>query len=325
VTDVSLTHPIILSDGAQVLPAHVTETVRAYQRADKAEATIRAYKRDALAFDIWCREQGLSGSIPASPEVMAAFLASEAERGVKASTISRRAAAISYAHKLTGHLDPNESEHVRTVLRGIRRTIGAATKQKAPATAEILAAMLSHCPPTLAGKRDRAILALGFSAALRRSELVGLNVEDITEEKDGLRLVIRKSKTDQEGRGQEVAVPHGRHLRPVAAVREWPAAAHIKEGPLFRPVSRSGRVRGDVRLTGHSVAALVKHYASKVGLSVDDFGAHSLRSGFVTTAADRDVELTRIMDVTRHKDVRIVTGYVRRANLFEGHAGASFL
>jgi integrase len=185
--------------------------------------------------------------------------------------------------------------------------------------------MLSHCPSTLAGKRDRAILALGFSGAFRRSELVGLNVEDLADDPDGLRVTIRRSKTDQEGRGQEVAIPHGRHLRPVRAVKEWLAAAGLTSGPLFRPVSRSGTVRGEARLTDRSVADLVKRYAGRIGLAVDDFGAHSLRAGFVTTAADRDVELTRIMDVTRHKDVRTVTGYVRRANLFKGHAGASFL
>jgi integrase len=244
---------------------------------------------------------------------------------VRASTISRRAAAIRYAHKLAGHPDPTETEHVRTALRGIRRTLRTATRQKAPATAEILAAMLSHCPQTLTGKRDRAILALGFAAALRRSEMAALNVEDLREDKDGLRVQIRKSKTDQEGRGQEVAVPHGRHLKPVAVVKEWLSASGITEGPLFRPVSRSGNVRGAARLTDRSIADIVKRYAGRIGLNMDDFGAHSLRAGFITTAADRDVELTRIMDVSRHRDVRTVTGYVRRANLFKGHAGASFL
>ncbi|MCB5177587.1 site-specific integrase [Microvirga lenta] len=307
------------------LPAEVSETVRSYQRAEKATSTIRAYKSDALLFDRWCRAQGLGGSIPSLAHVVAAFLVQEAERGAKASTISRRAAAIRYAHKLMGSPDPTEGEEVRSAIRGIRRRIGAASRQKAPATAEIIGAMLSHCPPTLAGKRDRAVLALGFSGAFRRSELVALDVEDLVDDREGLRVVIRKSKTDQEGRGHVIAVPHGRHIKPVALVKEWLAAAGITSGPLFRPVSRSGTVRGAVRLTDRSVANLVKHYAAKVGLDASDFGAHSLRAGFVTTAADRDVELTRIMDVTRHKDVRTVTGYVRRANLFKGHAGSSFL
>jgi integrase len=106
---------------------------------------------------------------------------------------------------------------------------------------------------------------LGFSGAFRRSELVALNVEDLTEEADGLRVVIRKSKTDQEGRGQEIAIPHGRHIRPVAAVKDWLNAAGITHGPLFRPVSRSGKVRADARLTDRSVADLVKRYAGRIG------------------------------------------------------------
>jgi len=307
------------------LPIAFLETVRTYQRADKADATIRAYTSDAVLFDVWCRERGLAGSVPASPEMVAAFLTSEAERGVKASTISRRTAAIRYAHKLAGQPDPTESEHVKSAVRGIRRTIGSAQTRKAPATAEIVGAMLSHCPPGLAGKRDRAILALGFSGAFRRSELAALDVSDLVDDRDGLRVTIRRSKTDQEGRGHEIAIPHGRHLKPVAAVKDWLEAAGITDGALFRPISRSGNVRGDARLTDKSIAELVKRYAARVGLQASDFGAHSLRAGFVTTAADRDVELTRIMDVTRHKDVRTVTGYVRRANLFKGHAGSSFL
>jgi site-specific recombinase XerD len=307
------------------LAPEAREKVRSYQRAEKAEATVRAYKSDALLFDAWCREHGFPRSVPASAEMVSGFLAHEAERGVKASTISRRAAAIRYAHKLAGHPDPLQSEQVRSTLRGIRRTIGTAQAQKAPATVELVITMLSHCPQTLAGKRDRAILALGFSGAFRRSELAALDVADLRMEKDGIRVQIRRSKTDQEGKGQEVAIPHGRHLRPVEALTEWLEAAQIREGAVFRPVSRSGKVRGFARLTDRSIAEIVKRYAGRIGLNVDDFAAHSLRAGFVTTAADREVELTRIMDVTRHKDVRTVTGYVRRANLFKGHAGSSFL
>src|SRR5215210_430658 len=214
------------------------EAVRAYQRRAKAKATVTAYRSDALIFDLWCREHGKAGSIPASPATVAAFLVAEAERGVKASTIGRRAAAIRYAHKLAGQPDPTESEDVRSAMQGVRRTIGAAQRQKALATAEVLAAMLSHTPATLIGARDRAILALGFSGAFRRSELVALDVEDLADAPEGLRVTIRKSKTDQEGRGQEIAIPHGRHVKPVAAVKDWIAAAGITSGPLFRHRAR---------------------------------------------------------------------------------------
>ena len=313
---------VVLSSGVESeggLPAAAMASVRTFQLADESPATAKAYRGDAQIFDAWCRGQGLPGSIPAAPETVAAFLAAEAERGVKASTIGRRAAAIAYAHKLLGLADPTAHEGVKTTLRGISR-------QKAPATAEILTTMLAHCPDTLAGKRDRALLALGFSGAFRRSELAALDVEDLTDDPDGLRVHIRKSKTDQEGRGQEIAVPHGRHLKPVAAVKAWLEAAGITSGPVFRPVSRSGTMRqGGARLTDRSIASIIKAYAARAGLDVAQFSGHSLRAGFVTTAAERDVALTRIMDVTRHRDVRAVTGYVRRANLFKGHAGSGFL
>jgi len=262
--------------------------------------------------------------MPAAPDTVAAFLAHEAQAGVKAATINRRTAAIRYAHRAAGLHDPTEGETVSRVVRGIRRTIGTAQKQKSPATAEIVGAMLSHCPKTTGGKRDRALLALGFAGAFRRSELAMLTMDDLRHIAEGLQITIRKSKTDQESGGQTIAVPHGRHIKPVQALCEWLEAAGITEGPVFRPVARSGRVRS-VALSDQSVGDIVKKYAGLAGLDVEDFGGHSLRAGFVTTAAEDDVSESRIMDVTRHRDSRTVRGYIRRANLFKGHAGASFL
>lgn len=240
-------------------------------------------------------------------------------------TLNRRVAAIGYAHRVLELADPTQSEAVKRVLRGIRRTIGTAATQKAPATIEVVLAMLQHCPPTLAGLRDRALLSLGFAGALRRSELVGLDVEDLQATQEGLVIRLRRSKTDQEGAGQDIAILNGRHLRAVDAVSAWIQTADIRSGPLFLPVSRGGHVRRRARLTDRSVATLVKTYAEKAGQDPALFSGHSLRAGFVTTAADRDVSESRIMDVTRHKDTRTVRGYIRRANLFKGHAGASFL
>ncbi|MDB5964161.1 MAG: integrase [Polaromonas sp.] len=305
------------------LPAPAQALADSFAMAEKAASTMRAYRSDARVFDAWCTGHGVR-AFPAEPSTVAAFLASEAKRGVKASTIARRAAAIRYAHKARDLPDPTASEQVRRVSRGIRRTIGTAPTQKAPATAEIVAAMLSHCPPGAAGRRDRALLALGFAGAFRRSELVALDVADLIEVADGYRVLIRRSKTDQEAAGQEVAILHGRHILPVRAVQDWLAVSGITEGPLFRPIARSGRVL-DARLTDRSIADVVKKYARAVGLDPATFSGHSLRAGFVTTAAERDVNESRIMDVTRHKDSRTVRGYVRRASMFKGHAGSSFL
>ncbi|WP_238193576.1 site-specific integrase [Methylobacterium frigidaeris] len=312
------------------LPAEAASLVEAYQRASKADATVRAYRGDAAAFEAWCSRYGFR-SLPASPEAVAGFLVAEAEAGRAASTIGRRLAAIKYAHKLARLPDPTEDEAVRATLKGIRRKVGTAPDQKAAATAEVLAAMLMRTPDTLTGKRDRALLALGFAGAFRRSELVALDVEDLREDPEGLRVRVRRSKVDQEGAGLEKAIPAGRFIRPVALLRDWLDAAGIIEGPVFRPVSRSGRVRAVAnlanppRLTCQAVADIVKRYATAAGLDASTFGAHSLRAGYITTAAERGADLARIMDQSGHRDTRTVVGYIRRANAFKGHSGDGFL
>ena len=306
------------------LPAEAVALVQDYQRASKAGATVRAYKSDAAAFTAWCASHGIP-SLPAAPASVAAFLSHEAKAGLASSTIARRLAAISYAHKLAAHADPAAHETVRAVMKGIRRRPDATTTQKSAATAELLSAMLSHAPAGLAGKRDRALLALGFAGAFRRSELAALDVADLRDDREGLRVMVRRSKTDQEGKGIEKAVPHGRFIRPVALLREWLDAAGIVEGPVFRPVSRSGRVRLGARLTDRSIGDLVKRYAAAAGFDPALFGGHSLRAGFITTAAERGADMARIMDVSGHRDPRTVVGYIRRANAFKGHAGGGFL
>lgn len=318
------TQTLSSSDHTPALAADL-DLADTFALAEKSPATIRAYKSDAATFDAWCRSRGLAVSLPSTPDLVAAFLAADAASGSKASTVARRAAAIRYAHRVASMDDPTQHEAVRRVLRGIRRTIGAKPEQKAPATAEVVIAMMSHAPRTLTGMRDRALLALGFAGAFRRSELAALDVSDLAFVTDGVRVTIRRSKTDQEAQGQEIAIPHGRSLKPVAALRAWLDAAKITEGPVFRPVSRSGNVRGDARLTPDSIARVVKGYADAAGYDAGQFSGHSLRAGFVTTAADYDVTESRIMDVTRHKDSRTVRTYIRRANLFKHSAGTSFL
>lgn len=315
---------------SNALPAEAAAIVRAYQQASKADSTIRAYRSDAIVFQNWCARFGFR-SLPATPESVAAFIVAEAEDGRAASTLGRRMAAIRHAHKLASLPDPTEYEGVRAAMRGARRKVGVAPTQKTAATADILAALLMRTPDTLAGKRDRALLALGFAGAFRRSELVALDVEDLREDPEGLRVVVRRSKVDQEGRGFEKAIPHGRFIRPVALVREWLDAAGITTGPVFRPVSRSGNVRvanvlgGNVRLTTQTVADIIKRYCAAAGLDASTFGAHSLRTGYITSAAERGADLARIMDQSGHRDPRTVVGYIRRANAFKGHSGSGFL
>ncbi|MGH1592374.1 site-specific integrase (plasmid) [Methylobacterium phyllosphaerae] len=315
------------------LPVEAAAIVRAYQRASKADSTVRAYRSDVQVFQDWCARFGFR-SLPASPEAVAGFLAAEAEAGRSVSTIGRRLAAIRYGHKLVKAADPTDDEDVRATMKGIRRRVGVAPTQKAAATVDVLQMLLARTPDTLTGKRDRALLALGFAGAFRRSELVALDVEDLREDPDGLRVMVRRSKVDQEGRGFEKAIPTGRFIRPVALVREWLDAAGITSGPVFRPVSRSGRVRATKpdnvsleppRLTDRSVANILQAYCTAAGLDASTFGAHSLRAGYITTAAERGADLARIMDQSGHRDPRTVVGYIRRANAFKGHSGSGFL
>jgi site-specific recombinase XerD len=318
-------HDLTLIDTA--LPGALTvaeiDTALRFAEAEKAQATRAAYASDWRDFAAWCAARGAT-PLPAHGGIVAAYLSDLADRGRKSSTIGRRAAAIGHRHKLAGHEPPTSQEGVRVVLRGIRRTIGAARAGKAPATADILTAMLRLCPPTLAGSRDRALLALGFAGAFRRSELVALEVADLTEAPDGLRVLIRRSKTDQEREGAEIAIPRGYRLRPVEAVQAWMAAAEISEGPLFRPVLKGGRIQREP-LSAFSAAQIVKRYAERAGLDPAAYAGHSLRSGFLTSAAESGASILKMIEVSRHKSVDVLRGYVRRADLFREHAGAAFL
>jgi len=299
------------------------EEAAGYARAEKAAATRRAYRSDFALFRAWCETKRIL-DLPAEPGTVAAFLAAEANRGTKSSTIGRRLAAIRYAHKLAGHEPPTNSEAVKATMRGIRRSLASAPARKAPATADKVLAMVAKVGTDLKGIRDRAILLLGFAGAFRRSELVALNIADLQFCKDGLRITIRKSKTDQEGFGATIAIARGSTACPVEAVHAWIKAASITDGPLFHPVTRTGMisVRG---LSARAVAELVKTYALRAGLKAADFSGHSLRSGFLTSAAAHGASVFKMMDVSRHKSIDTLRGYVRDAEMFRDHAGNGLL
>jgi site-specific recombinase XerD len=310
---------------AQNLPAALGPDLTAavdLARAEKALSTRKAYGTDFRLFKGWCEAKGVP-ALPASPETVAAFLASEAKTA-KPSTLGRRVAAIRYAHKLA-HLDtPTDSEAVKATLRGIRRTFGGAKVRKAPAVAAKVHSMVAMAPDRLSGLRDRALLLLGFAGAFRRSELVALDVSDITEAKTGLLVTIRRSKTDQEGEGVTIAIARGDIACPAKALREWLDAVGIETGPIFRPINKAGTVAAG-RLTDRSVANIVKAYAERAGFDASTFSGHSLRSGFLTSAAAKGASIFKMMDVSRHKSVDTLRGYVRDAELFKDHAGAGLL
>jgi site-specific recombinase XerD len=298
------------------------DALRSFAENEKAASTRAAYRADFIAFSKWCTGKGLT-AMPAAPATVAWHISAIAST-LSVSSIGRRLAGISYAHKLAQQANPCATDDVKVVLAGIRRTLGTAPKRKAAATADRVRAMLDACPNTMIGIRDKAILALGFAGAFRRSELVALQVSDITEVPDGFRILIRRSKTDQTGEGQEIVVPRGAKIRPVEAVQAWLQAAQITEGLLFRVVRQAGRVE-PWGLRGHDVARVVKQYAAKAGLDPTELSGHSLRAGFATSAAETGASVLKIMETTRHRSVDVLAGYVRRVDLFKDHAGAAFL
>jgi len=177
---------------------------------------------------------------------------------------------------------------------------------------------------SLAALRDRALIAFGMALAARRSELVALDVADLAWEDKGLRVTIRRSKTDQNAEGAVVAVPEGRRVTPLAHLRAWLEAAAITEGPVFRPLWKGNRVR-DTRLSDHAVARIVQARAAAAGLDPARYAGHSLRAGFVTAAARAGADVWKIPQVSRHKSMQVLSGYVRDARLFDDHAGEDFL
>ena len=210
-------------------------------------------------------------------------------------------------------------------MRGIRREHGTAVVQKAPVLASQIRSMAALADPaTLTGLRDRALLLLGFAGALRRSELVGVRVEDLEETPRGLQLTIRRSKNDQEGVGVSIPVIRGGEFCPVEAVKCWREAAGIDTGPLFRRVRRGDRL-GAAPLSPYAVALIVKKYTARLGLDPRGFAGHSLRSGFLTSAAMNRASLFKLREVSRHKSLNTLQVYVRQAEAFDDHAGEGLL
>lgn len=308
-----------------VLPADLAEAAEMADlllKARHAASTRKVYARDVLLFKDWCAASGLV-PLPANAQAITLFVAAEVQRGINPRTVGRRLAAIRFMHREAGLLDPTGAEVVRSVLAGARRTVGATPRQAAPATVNALEAMIATCDESLIGLRDRALLTVGFGAALRRSELVGLDVGALEVVDAGLRVHLGKSKTDQEGAGTVVPILDGPRLRVKEALAAWLKVSGIESGPIFRPIAKGGKVQ-EVRLADRSVAVIIKKRAEAAGLDAARFSGHSLRRGWITSAAEAGSDLVRIMRVSRHRRAETVMGYIDIANEFVGHAGAAF-
>ena len=302
--------------------------IAARRHADErySDATRDAYARDWRTFESWCAGAGVR-ALPADPGAVAAFLAAgAADRGLAASTLTRRLAALRLVHLGLGHPSPHDALAVREVLGGIR-----ASQRERPSGAERalvdddVACLVDVLDPsTLAGARDRALLLVGFAGALRRSELVGIDVAHLERRSDGLLLTIPWSKTDREGAGQTIALPAlpTSSCCPVRALDAWLARADVRSGPVFRRLNRGPAV-STRRLGAGSVAAIVKRCAAATGRAdVARLGGHSLRRGFITSAARAGADPFRIAAQSRHRSLGTVRRYVEAETRFENHPGA---
>jgi len=306
-------------------PGELVEAAREFAQAAKSRATRRAYAADLRDFDAWCRGQGRA-ALPAEPATVALYVTHLARSGAAAATIQRRLAAISQVHQLAGHVPPPTADwEVRQVVQGIRRRLGTAPAQKEAVLTPTLRRLVATCDPsTRAGARDRALLLIGFGAALRRSELVALDFEDITETDEGLRVRIRRSKTDPEGSGAEVGIVRGQHpdIDPVRALRTWRELGAITSGPLFHPVTRADTVR-EGRLSDQAVALIVRRAAERAGLPAPEaFAGHSLRSGCATQAAMEGAPERAIMRQGRWRSTATVRRYIHSGGLWQENASA---
>lgn len=306
---------------ASPLPATTLERVRAYVRASKAANTLRGYASDWRDFYEWCGTNAVT-PLPAAPETVASYIAQCSTR-LKPGSLQRRLNAIAEAHKAVGLETPTRTAIVANTMKGIRRTNGTAPVQKTAALTDHIRMMVHSTDAGIIGMRDRALLLLGFAGAFRRSELVGLNVDDCVFGKDGLTITLRRSKTDQESVGRKIGIPYGSNPEtcPVRTVQEWLEQAGFPDGPLFRSVNRHGHVQ-PVRLSGAAVARVVKKLARRAGLDAAKYAGHSLRAGHATAAAIAGASERSIMNQTGHRSVQMVRRYIRDGNLFRENSAA---
>jgi site-specific recombinase XerD len=277
-----------------------------------------AYESDLKHFTAW------GGNLPASPAMIASYIAAQAQVFAVA-TITRRVATLSKAHQAMGEENPCQAALVKATLRGLRRKQGTAQKQAKPLLKEELFAVLNQLGESIKDVRDRALLVLGFAGGFRRSELVGLDVADIEVVRQGIIITLRRSKTDQEGAGRKIGIPHGRTKHcPVVAVTTWLERSKITQGAVFCPVTRYGHLQ-PVRLSGDAVSDLIRERIAAIGMNPEGYSGHSLRAGFATSAAQAGVSTLKIRAQTGHASDAMLSRYVHDGELFLGNAAGVML
>ena len=304
-------------------------TARRYADVSRAASTRRAYASDWRRFSAWCLARGIE-TLPADPRAVAVFLSAEAQAGSAPLTVGRRLAAIGWMHRRAGLQPPQARKGAAAILEvmaGIRRSHGIAPVRKHDADADVLRDVLRAIVGNdLRSVRDRALLAFGMAGAFRRSELVALRLSDVEWVKEGLRVTIQRSKTDQDGAGATIAILEGRRLRPKVMLEAWVGQGGVTDGFLFRRLTPGPMgVATASPMSDRAVARLVQLRVAQAGYVAADFAGHSLRAGFLTAAARAGASVFKMREVSRHRSMQVLADYVRDAELFQDHAGESFL
>ena len=293
-------------------------------QSSKANNTLRAYKSDFNDFSLFCVKNGFK-SLPSDPKVVSLYLTYLSSKDAKMSTLKRRLVSIGVIHKLKGHyLDTKHPSIIENIM-GIKRRKGSIQLSKKPLLInylkELINAIDKQKKEEIKKFRDRSIILIGFSGGFRRNEIVSLDYEDLDFVTEGLKINLRRSKTDQFGEGFKKALPYFDNSQycPVVSLKKWIEVSKITSGPVFRRFTKGSRLSNN-RLTDQTVALLIKEYLKLAGIDSKNYSGHSLRSGFATSAAESGVEERNIMAMTGHKSTEMVRRYIKEVNLFKNNA-----
>jgi len=290
----------------------------------KANNTVRAYNSDFNDFGLFCAQNGFK-SLPTEPKIVSLYLTYLSTKEVKMSTLKRRLVSIGVIHKLKGHyLDTKHPSIIENIM-GIKRRKGSIQKGKKPLLINVLKQIINVIDKEkneqIKKLRDRSIILIGFSGGFRRNEIVSLDYDDLDFVQEGLKISLKRSKTDQFGEGSMKALPYfvNSQFCPVISIRKWIEISKINSGPLFRRFTKGSKLSGN-RLSDQTVALIIKNYLKIAGIESRNYSGHSLRSGFATSAAESGAEERSIMSMTGHKSTEMVRRYIKEANLFKNNA-----
>lgn len=303
--------------GASPELLEILENAQNFLTTTVADSTKAIYARDWKGFTRWCTSHGLL-NLPSSPEIVACYFTALAMREFRVTTIRRHCAAIAAAHREAGFPTPTSHPSIKELLRGITRKIGTPAKPVDALLSEDIKQLIEAMPYTFLGTRDKAIILIGFAGAFRRSEIVGMNVDDVSYREEGAVILLRKSKTDQKGEGRLVGIPYGKNpdTCPVAALRRWLEVSEISEKAIFRGLDKHNHIVSS-RLSRRSIGNVIKRAAKAAGLDPVKYSGHSLRSGHCSQAARSGVAENVIMKQTGHKCQATLMRYIRLGKIFE--------